>query len=136
MGMTTGVIVGGSNHQNNVTSNVNTRGGHFSHFETIEANPFREFEAFEENNNNPPSGNNNNNLPPLLPPSGFKEGLERGFNPLSEGNTGGLDPNVAALVNALTGANLGINHGEKESNHIKPIEFEKTEAEVPNKWLE
>jgi len=39
-------------------------------------------------------------------------------------------------VNALTGANLGINHIKRESNHIKLTEFEGTEAEDPNKWLE
>jgi len=47
----------------------------------------------------------------------------------------GLDPNVAALVNALTGANLEINYVERESNHVKPTEFGETEAEDPNEWL-
>ncbi len=57
--MTTGATAGGSNLQNNATSNMNTGGGHFSHFGTIRANPFGGFEAFENNNNN----NNNNNNP-------------------------------------------------------------------------
>ena len=48
----------------------------------------------------------------------------------------GLDPNVAALVNALTGANLEINHVKKESNHVKLTEFGRTEAEDSNEWLE
>jgi len=67
-----------------------------------------------------------------LPLSGFGEGLGGGFNPLPEGNAGGLDSNVAALVNALTGANLGINHIDRESNHVKLIEFGGIEAEDPN----
>src|SRR6266542_37419 len=108
MGMITGVTVRRSNQQNNVTSNVNTRGGHFPHFGTVGANPIRGFEAFG-NNNNLSSGNNNNNNPsPLLPLPGFGRGLGGGFNLPSGENTGGLDPNVTALVNALTGANLGI----------------------------
>jgi len=36
----------------------------------------------------------------------------------------------------LAGANLGMNHVERESNHIKPTEFGGTEAEDPNEWLE
>src|SRR6266542_2714307 len=125
--MTTGATAEGSNQQNNATSNVNTGGEYFPHFGIVGANLVRGFRAFENNNNNPPSGNNNNNnplpLPPPLPPPGFGGGLGGGFNsPLGE-NAGGLDPNVAALVNALTGANLGVNHVEKESNHVKPTEF-------------
>src|SRR6266540_5153149 len=138
--MITEITAGGSNSQNNATSNVNTGGEHFSHFETIGANPFRGFGTFgnNNNNNNLPSENNNGNNPPPspLPPPGFGGGLGRGFNPLLEGNAGGLDLNVAALVNALTEANLGINHIERESNHIKPTEFGETEAEDPNEWLE
>src|SRR6266498_6144639 len=98
MRMTTGVTVGGSNQQNNVTSNVNTKGGYFPHFRTVGANQIRGFGAFGNNNNNLPLGNNNNNnLPPLppFPPSGFGRGLGGGFNPPSGGNAGGLDPNVA-----------------------------------------
>src|SRR6266542_2507799 len=137
MGMTTGAIAGGSNPQNNTTSNVNTGGGYFSHFGTVGANSFREFGAFENNNNNlPPENNNNNNSPPLLPPPGFRGGLGEGFNLPLRGNARGLDPNVAALVNALTGANLGINHVKRESNHIKLTKFRGTEAKDPNKWLE
>ncbi len=116
---------------------MNTRGWHFLYFGTIGANPFRGFEVFEEDNNNSLLGNNNNNnSPPSLPLSGFGGGLGEGFNPSPEGNARGLDPNVAVLVNALTGANLGINHVERESNHIKLTEFEGTEAEDPNEWLE
>ncbi|SRR6266508_2317440 len=126
-------IAEGSNFQNNSTSNVNTEGGHFLHFGTIEVNPFR---GFEEGNNNPPLGNNNNNnLPPFLLP-GFREGLGGGFNPPPEGNAEELNPNVAALVNALTGANLEVNYIERESNHVKSTEFRGIEIKDLNKWLE
>ncbi len=132
-----GTTAEGSNFQSNVTSNVNTRGGHFSYFGTIEANLFGRFEAFEGgNNNNPPSGNNNNNNLLLLPPPGFGGGLRGSFNPPSRGNAEGLDPNVTALVNALTEANLEINHVERELNHVKSTEFRGTEVEDSNKWLE
>ncbi len=135
MGMTTGATAGGSNQQNNTTSNVNTGGGYFPHFGTVRANPVGGFEAFGNNNNNPPSGNNNNNNLPLLPlllSSGFRGGLGGGFNPPPGGNAGGLDPNVAALVNALIEANLGVNYAERESNHVKPTEFGRMEVEDPN----
>src|SRR6266498_782959 len=105
MGTTSEATAGESNFQSNVTSNVNTGGRHFSHFEIIGANPFRGFEAFGNNNYNPPSENNNNNnplLPPLLSLPGFGGGLGEGFNLLSEGNARELDSNVAALVNMQT----------------------------------
>src|SRR6266540_3728481 len=139
MGTITEATAGGSNFQNNATSNVNIGREYFPHFSTVGANPLEGFETFENNNNNLPSGNNNNNNPlspsPLQPP-GFGKGLGGGFNPPPEGNAEGLDSNVAALVNVLTGANLRINHAEKESNHVKPIEFGGTEVEDPNEWLE
>ena len=116
---------------------MNTEDGHFSYFEMIEANLIRGFRTFRNNNNNLLSGNNNNNNPPpppLLPPK-FEGGLGGGFNLLGE-NARGLDPNVAALVNALTEANLGINYVKKESNHIKLTEFGGTEVEDSNEWLE
>ncbi len=97
-------------------SNVNTRGGYFPHFGTVGSNPIGGFGAFRNNNNNNPSPPSSP-LPPL---------------PLPEENARGLDPNVAVLVNALTGANLGVNHVDRESNHVKPIEFGGTEAEDPN----
>ena len=53
MGMTTGATAGGSNLQNNTTSNMNIGGEHFPHFGTIGANQFGEFGVFENNNNNP-----------------------------------------------------------------------------------
>src|SRR6266540_3742339 len=136
MRIITGTTAGESNQQNNVTSNVNTGGGYFSHFGTIGANLIRGFGAFGNNNNPPPGGNNNNNPPPPLPPPGFGGGLGGGFNPPPGGNAGGLDPNVTALINALAGANLGVNHVDRESNHVKPTEFGGIEAEDPNEWLE
>ncbi len=133
----TGVTAGRSNSQSNATSNVNTGGGYFPHFETVGANLIGGFRAFGNNNNNLPLGNNNNNpSPPPLPPPEFGEGLGGGFNPPPGGGAGGLDPNVAALVNALTGANLGVNHVERESNHVKLTEFGGTEVEDSNEWLE
>ncbi len=118
-------------------SNINTGERHFPHFSTIGTNQFGRFEAFGGNNNNPPPRNNNNNNPsPSFSLPGFREGLEGDFNPPLGENARGLDPNIAVLVNALTGANLGINHVERESNHVKLIEFERTEAEDPNEWLE
>src|SRR6266540_2217171 len=134
MGMTTGAMARRSNFQNNATSNMNTGGGHFSHFRIIRANLFRGFGILGNNNNNPSSRNNNNNNPSSLPlpPSGFRKGLGGGFNPPPGENAEGLDPNVAALVNALTGANLGINYIKRESNHVKPTEFRGIEAEDPN----
>jgi len=137
MGITTRATAEGSNLQNNTTSNVNTGERHFPHFGTVGANSFGGFRAFRNNNNNPPPGNNNNNnLPPLpLLPLGFEGGLEKGFNSLPEGNARGLDPNVVALVNILTEANLKTNHVEREFNHVKLTEFGGTEAEDPNKWL-
>ena len=104
---------------------MNTGERPFPHFRIIKANSFRGFEAFENNNNNPSSRNNNNNnplSPLLLPPPG--------------GNAGRLNPNIAVLINTLTGANLGVNYVERESNHIKLTEFRGTEAENPNEWLE
>src|SRR6266498_42109 len=103
VGTTTGVTAGGSNQQNNVTSNMNTGGGYFPHFGTVGANLIRGFGVFGNNNNNPPLGNNNNNNLLLLSLSGFEGGLGEGFNPPPKRNAEGLDPNVAALVNALTG---------------------------------
>ena len=114
---------------------MNTKRGHFSHFSIIGANLFGGFGAFGESNNNSPSENNNNNNP--LPPSspGFKEDLGGGFNLPPEGNARGLDPSIAALINALIGINLRINHVERESNHVKLTEFGGTEAEDFNEWL-
>jgi len=128
IGTTTEATARGSSFQNNTASIGNTGGGHFSHFSTIKANPFKRFRIFGNNNNLPLENNNNNNLPL----SGFEKGLKEGFNPPPGENVKGLVPNVAALVNALTEANLGINHIERELNHIKPTEFRGTETEDPN----
>ncbi len=97
----------------------------------IEVNLFREFGTFREGNNNSPLENNNNPLLLLLS-SEFGGELGEGFNLLPEGNIRGLDSNVAALVNALTGINLEINYIERESNHVKSTEFGRMEIEDLN----
>ena len=111
---------------------MNTRKGHFSYYGTVRVNPFRGFGIFRRGNNNSPLENNNNNNLLPLPPPGFRKGLGGGFNPPPGGNTKGLDPNIAALVNTLTGTNLGINHTKRESNHIKLTEFRGTEIKDSN----
>ena len=134
MGITTGVMAGRSNPQNNTISNMNTKGGHFLHFGIIGANPFEGFKTFRGNNNNPPLENNNNNN--LLPSLGFEEGfegeLERDFNLPPRENAEGLDSNIVALVNALTEVNLKINHTKGEINHIKLTEFKGMEVKDSN----
>jgi len=132
MGTTTGITAGGS-EQNNNTSTGNTEREYFPYFDTIGTNPFRGFGTFENNNGSPSRNNNNNNPPlPLLSP-GFEGELGGEFNPPLRRNAEGLDLNVTVLVNALTEVNLRINHVERESNHIKPIEFGGTEVEDLNK---
>jgi|SRR6266542_6749371 len=130
MRIITEAIIEGSSSQNNTASIGNIGGGYFSYFGTIGVNPIRRFGTFRENNNN-----NNNSLSSLLL-LGFGEDLREGFNLPSEGNVGELNPNIAVLVNALTGANFEINHIKKESNHVKLTEFERIEVEDSNKWLE
>ncbi len=71
-----------------------------------------------ENNNNQPLENNNNNPPSLLSLLGFEEGLGRNFNSLPKGNAEGLDFNVTALVNVLTGINLRINYAERNQTML------------------
>ncbi len=45
---TTGVTAGGSNSQNQMISNENTRRGHFSHFRIVRANPFEDLRLLEK----------------------------------------------------------------------------------------
>jgi len=115
---------------------VNIGGEHFPYFGTIGVNPFGGFGTFGGSNNNPSLRNNNNNNLPPISLLGFGGGLEGGFNLPLGGNARGLDPNITALVNALTGANLEINYVKRKSNHMKSTEFEGTEAEDSNEWLE
>src|SRR6266498_2511056 len=97
--------------------------------------------------------NNTQNLP-----SGFGRGFGGGFGGGNPGgppggpggpggppggggnpeniNPGGLDPNIAALVNALTGMNIGGGYVPKEGSFIKLGEFGGTETEDSNEWLE
>ncbi len=76
-------------------------------------------------------GNNFNNLPSS---ANLFENLGGG-NPSPNNNNppGGLDLNVAVLVNALTGINLMGGHYSREGSFIKPTEFGGTEIEDPNK---
>ncbi len=62
-----------------------------------------------------------------------------GGNPLPNNNNlppGGLDLNVAALVNALTGMNLTGGYYLRKGSFIKLTKFGETEIEDPNEWLE
>ncbi len=71
------------------------------------------------------------------PPPGFGGGFGEGFGGGNlGGNPGGLDPNVAALVNALTGMNIRGGYASREGSFVKPGEFGGTETEDPNEWLE
>ena len=69
---------------------------------------------------NPP--NNSPNNPPNNPP------------------TGGLDPNMIALINAIGGLNWRAGGGgllqKRELSLIRPTEFSGREIEDPNDWLE
>ncbi len=90
--------------------------------------------------NNPSVGNNNGNNLPLSPLSVNLFGNIGGFNPPPNNNKnlspGGLDLNVTALVNALTGMNLMGGHYLREGSFIKLTEFRETETEDLNEWLE
>src|SRR6266540_3467475 len=143
VGTTTGVTQGGSS-----TGNPGNSTGGFNFFNNLYENTGRY---------NPPQNlgfrfNNTQNLPPGFgggfgggfrggnpggppegPPGGPPEG---GGNPANINNPGGLDPNVAALVNALTGMNIGGGYTPREGNFVKPGEFGGTETEDPNEWLE
>jgi len=82
---------------------------------------------------------NNFNNPPLLPLSAnlFRNIREDNL-PLNNNNpsSGGLDPNVIALMNALTGMNLTGRHYLREGSFIKLTEFGRTETKDLNEWLE
>ncbi|SRR6266540_72642 len=96
------------------------------------------FRNLGENNLLAKNNNFNNPLPPLSSVNLFGNIGE--FNLLSNNNNNpppeGLDPSVAALVNALTGMNLTDEHYLKEGSFIKSTEFGETETEDLNKWLE
>jgi len=81
-------------------------------------------------------GGNFNNLSP--PPTMNLFGNLGGGNlSLNNNNpSGGLDPNVTALVNALIRMNLTEGHYLREGSFIKLTEFGGTETEDPNEWLE
>ena len=133
VGTTTGVTQGGSS-----TGNSGNSTGGFNFFNNLYGNT---------GGFNPPHSqgfgfNNTQN-----PPPGFEGGFGRGFGGNSGGNPegppggggnpennnlGGLDPNVAALVNALIGMNIGGGYAPREGSFVKPGEFGGTETEDPN----
>jgi|SRR6266498_602604 len=53
-----------------------------------------------------------------------------------ENNPGGLDLNMAALVNALIGMNIEGGYTPREGSFVKLAEFGGTETEDSNEWLE
>src|SRR6266540_1291501 len=135
---TTGATQGGSNTGNPGNS---TRG--FNFFNNLYGNtggfnpPYSQGFGFNNTQN---------------PPPGFGGGFGRGFGgnlggnpggpPRGPGgppggggniNPGGLDPNIAALVNALTGMNIrGGGYASREGSFVKLGEFGGTETEDPN----
>src|SRR6266540_1057192 len=137
VGTTTGATQGG-----NSTGNSGNSTGGFNFFNNLYGNT---------RGYNPPQNlgfgfnNTQNPLPgfgggfrggnPGGPPGG-PGGPPGGGNPANINNPGGLDPNVAALVNALTGMNIGGGYAPREGSFVKPGEFGGTETEDPNEWLE
>jgi len=134
VGITTGATQGGSS-----TGNSGNSTGGFNFFNNLYPNT----EGFGYQRNLPQNQdfgfNNTQN-----PPSGFGGGF-RGENPggpPGEGNPGninnpgGLDSNVVALVNTLTGVNIGGGYIPREGSFVKSAEFGGTEIEDPNEWLE
>src|SRR6266542_621599 len=133
VGTTTGATQGGSG-----TGNSGNSTGGFNFFNNLYGST---------GGYNPPhsTGFGFNNI--QNPPPGFGGGFGGGFGrgnpggnpggpPGGGGNLGGLDPNVAALVNALTGMNIGGGYASRKGSFVKPGEFGGTETEDPNEWLE
>ncbi len=76
--------------------------------------------------NNLLAGNNNGNNLPLPLPANLFDNI-KGFNLSLNNNNNllprGLDPNVTALINALTEINLTEGYYLRERSFIKPTEF-------------
>src|SRR6266508_4514452 len=136
VGTTTGATQGGSS-----TGNSGNSTGGFNFFNNLYGNtgglgfnpPRSQGFGFNNTQNLPPGfgggfGGGNPGGNPGGPPGG-------GGNP-ENNNLGGLDPNVATLVNALTGMNIGGGYTSREGSFVKPGEFGGTETEDPNEWLE
>ncbi len=153
VGMTTGTTQGGSS-----TENTENSTGRFNFFNNLYPN-IGGFGYYGNPSQNQGFGFNNNiqNLPPGFrggfgggnlegspgggnpggPPGGGNPGgLPGGRGNPENNNPEGLDPNVIALVNALTGMNIGGEYAFREGSFIKPAEFEGTEMEDLNEWLE
>ena len=137
---TTGATQGGSG-----TGNSGNSTGGFNFFNNLYGNtggynpPHSIGFGFNNTQNPPPGlgggfgggfGGGNPGGNPGGPPGG------PGGPPGGGGNPGGLDPNVAALVNALTGMNIGGGYAPREGSFVKSGEFGGTETEDPNEWLE
>ena len=137
-GTTTGATQGGSSIRNPENS---TRG--FNFFNNLYLNT----EGFGYYGNLPQNqGFGFNNTQNLLPgfgrgfegrnpggsPGGNPGGPPGGGNPANINNPGGLDPNVAALINALTGMNIGGGYTPRKSSFVKPAEFGRTETKDLN----
>src|SRR6266540_328086 len=134
VGTTTGATQRGSG-----TGNLGNSTGGFNFFNNLYGNtgglgynpPQSQGFGFNNTQNPPPGfGGGFGGGNPGGPPGG------PGGPPGGGGNPGGLDPNVAALVNALTGMNIGGGHAPREGSFVKPGEFGGTETEDPNEWLE
>ena len=153
VGTTTGATQGGSN-----TGNPGNSTGGFNFFNNLYRNtggynpPYSTGFGFNNTQNPPPGfgegfgggfgggnpGGNPGGPPgrPGGPPGGPGGPPGGGGNPANINHPGGLDPNVAALVNALTGMNIGGGYAPREGSFVKPGEFEGTKTEDPNEWLE
>src|SRR6266542_274063 len=125
VGTTTGATQGGSN-----TGNPGNSTGGFNFFNNLYGSTGRfnlpHSQGFGFNNTQNPlpgfgggfGGDFGGN--PGGPPGGLPGG---GGNLANINHPGGLDPNVAALVNALTGMNIGGGYAPREGSFVKPGEF-------------
>src|SRR6266542_3434796 len=143
VGTTTGATQGGSG-----TGNPGNGTGGFNFFNNLYGNtggynlPHSQGFGFNNTQNLLPGfgggfGGGNPGGNPGGPPGGGPGGPPGGGgNPGNINNPGGLDPNIAALVNALTGMNIGRGYAPRKGSFVKPGEFGGTETEDPNEWLE
>jgi len=137
-------ITGATQGESSIETPGNSTGG-FNFFNNLYPN-MRGFGYYGNPPQNQEFGFNNTQNPPPGFGGGFGEGPGGlpgdpggppggGGNP-GNNNPGGLDLNVIALINALTGINIGEGYTPRKGSFIKPTEFKRTETEDPNKWLE